>query len=277
MRKNTSPFCELPIIVSGRDGFKWFLSEPDAEKWARLVEQFLAGQADSRHIEEIRKATNRLIFRLKPDWNGSPGQTMVAKSFPMSKLKQRLYQYVRYGPAEVCNLLEASRRSLPVPKVYGFGLQRKWSMVRQAVVIMEDLSPFRPVGDLLKEALDRPQHRQRILEIVGDLLLELYKTGCNHIDINGNAIFIDEALVGPAKIIDFQYARYLDSPTPIQLIFQTAYFSWSCIELISEKELDTWSEQLFEKAGLDEPARWTEIYRGYRHNRFSRSVRLALK
>ncbi len=277
MRKSTSTFRELPVIVSGRDGFKWFLSEPKIEKWAQLVEQHLAGKADSRLIELIRKATNRLIFRLKPDWNGSAGQTMVAKSFPMTKLKQRLYQYVRYGPAEVCNLLEAARRSLPVPKVYGFALQRKWSMVRQAVVIMEDISPFRPVGDLLKEAPDSPGLRQRILEVVGDLLLKLYKTGCNHIDVNENAVFIDEALAGPAKIIDFQYARYLDSPTPIQLIFQTAYFSWSCIELISEKELDTWSEQLFEKAGLDEPARWAEIYRGYRHNRFPRSVRMALK
>lgn len=277
MITSKSIYPELPVVVPGNAGFRWFLCGNDFASWAWRAEDFLLGESATDAIEPLKCATNRIVFRIGGiDGDDSPA-TVVAKAFPMSTLKQRLYRYRRYGPMEVGNLLEGARRDLPVPTVWGFGLQRRLGMVLASVVLMEDIAPRLPVAELLRSSAQKPDRLDRILAIVGDVLLQLYRAGCNHIDLHHHAIWIDETLEGQPKVIDFQYVRYLRRPSLNVFMFMASSFTRLCLEFIPEPTLDAWMEEFLRGAGVKEVGRWLDLCRKYRSLRLSRACRLALK
>jgi serine/threonine protein kinase len=163
----------------------------------------------------LKQDTNRFIIRHHTDMP-SPS-SVVVKTFPMAKLKQRLWRYKRYGPTETANLIEALKRGLPVPELFGCFSQRRAGMTLSTGLVIEDFVGARSVLD----ELSSNPFTSEISAALCQLLVKLHNCGCNHIDLNLNNIFLGET--GELKLIDFMYVAYHDCGSTRILAFQTAY------------------------------------------------------
>ena len=206
---HTSPYPQLPITVNMPGGFRWHLADIRWKEWAERANQRIVGERDDQpDVELLKKATRRLIFRLKASGTDSSEQSVVIKSYRMSGLKRRLFRYRRYGPSEAQNLLEAAKRGLPVPEVFGYGQLQQWLLVLDTMIMMEDLAPRRSAAELLREAKGQRQRQAEILDRILELFVRLYRTGCNNIDVREDSIWLSEDPSETGKIIDFHYVRF---------------------------------------------------------------------
>ena len=267
-------------------GLCWYLADTSFKDWAqRATDALLCDGQDSQRAEILKKADKRLIFRLKSPQGDSPHQSVVVKAFPMTGklnytgLKMKLFRYRRYGPSEVRNLLEADRRGLPVPQVFGYGQMRRGPLVLNTMVMMEDLAPRRRIGVLLGEAQGQDHRQERLLDRLLPVFVQLYLKGCNHIDVNVDAIWLSDNPQMDLKINDFQFARFLDKPSRKVLMFEAASFARSCwCEGVAPKILYAWGERVVTAAGIKNTSYWLEIYRGFLHNLdLSEAQRLAIR
>ena len=256
-------------------GLCWYLADTSFKDWAqRATDALLCDGQDSPHAEILKKADKRIIFRLKSPRVDYFHQSVVVKAFPMTGklnytgLKLRLLRYRRYGLAEVRNLLEAARRGLPVPQVFGYGRIRRGPLVLNTMVMMEDLAPRRRVGVLLGEAQGQERRQERLLDRLLPVFAQLYRTGCNHIDVNLSSIWLSDNPQQEWKVNDFQFARFLDQPSPRVLMFQAAYFACVCSRkcAVPAKIMQAWVERLLTVAGIKNTSHWLEIYRGFLQN-----------
>lgn len=266
MQIATEVSTALKVRLPSDTGAQWLLKDPS---WAA------AAAAANRHlalgcgpIEQLKIGRNRDIFRLDhPDFPVS----CIAKTFPMSTLKQKLLRYRRYGPAEAVNLLRATARDIRAPELYGFGWQQKGPLVERTMVMMEDLRDYTALAELQGDSL------QRALDGLGEVLLGLYRGGCNHIDLGPGNILVsnDDADV---RLIDFMYTAFLPYPNAQVFAFHTAYVSQGLQSLgIAESCYREWAHQLFRSGQVDASA--SDLMTDYElfiKCRLSRKERLAL-
>ena len=222
----TYAYQQLPIVSQMPGGFCWYLADERWQDWARRANQeMVCGGEDQQGVEILKKGTRRLIFRLKGTEPNAAEQSVVVKSHRLSGLRKPLLRYRRYGPSEVRNLFEAAKRGLPVPKVFGYGELRRWWLVVDMMIMMEDLAPRRTAATWLRETKNQTQRQVEILDRILELFVRLYRAGCNHIDVNDKSIWLSDDPADVGKISDFQYTRFLDQPSAKVLMLQAAYFS----------------------------------------------------
>jgi tRNA A-37 threonylcarbamoyl transferase component Bud32 len=149
--------------------------------------------------------------------------------------------------------------------------------MRNSVIVMEDLTSLPTVAQRLRSASDDNQRRE-ILSLVTQLVLQLYRAGCNHVDVNDGNILIcpDNRQV---RIIDLQYARFLHQPSPTVLMAQAARFRLSCVNSHSAEEaiLDEWLISLLAAAGLRKEDGWLDLHHRFFTWPLSLRERLKLK
>ena len=248
---------------------QWRLADPCWLEWARRAEAAVAGQRGS-DVEVLKEARRRLIFRLRQG-----ERSIVVKAFPMGGFRHQFLTHGRYGRAEACSLLEACRRGLPVPGVYGLGLWRRWGFVRCTMVMMEDLAPRRTVRDLLTLAGPDQARCAAILDSTIDLFVNLYLTGCKNIDVNAGSILLTDDL-SDLRVIDFQYTRFLDHPSPKALTLQAARFTMTCSKWHEGLPLEPWVCSVLARAGVRHRGRWLNVWRGFHARYVSRWQRMTI-
>ena len=276
--KRNSPYPQLPIVSFMPDGFRWYLADACWEKLAQRANGILLnGHPGAEDMEILKKAIKRFIFRLKPGADDSAIPSVVIKAFPMPKLKMRLLRYRRYGPAELGNLFEATRRGLPVPRVFGYGRLRRGLLVLGTMIMMEDLAPRQTVGTLLADAEGQPSRQREILDRTLPLFVQLYRKGCNHIDLNPQSIWLSEDPRLDQKISDFHYARFLNQPSPKALVSQAAYFARCCSRIVPEDLFQPWLPKLLTAADIDNSDQWLKTFSRFRRLNLSQAKRLTIR
>lgn len=224
----------------------------------------------------LKRDRNRYIFRIKTDFTSTGITSVVVKSFPLKGLKNHLYRYRRYGPAEASNLLKARSRTIPVPLVYGYGHIRRPGVIDSTIVVMEDLNQHSNIGRLLSDYVKNNDSCLEILRRAGKLLVRLYEGCCNHIDINSNSIMLGRTCKND-RVIDFQYASFHDCPSLNVLAFNIACCSSSVSAYVSEEQLETWAAETFEDVSAGDIDKWVATYKHFMSNRLSRKQRLSIR
>ena len=258
-------------------GFCWYLADACWEDWAKRANRQMTCDTPGEDVEILKKSPRRLVLRLKSAEADTPEKSIVTKGFPMLSLKERLLRYRRYGPAEVRNLLEASKNNLPVPRVFGYGQIQRWRLVLGTIIMMEDLAPRQPVGELLKKTQGQPQQQAKILEQTVKLFSQLYLAGCNHIDTNSHSIWLGENLTDGEAISDFQYVRFLKRPSIKPLLCQAALFARSCSPMVPAEVLQNWIEKVVVAVDVNNATHCLKVYNRFRERKLSRAQRLALR
>jgi hypothetical protein len=264
------------VEAASDNGFSWLLADRRWFDQARRVEQFLSGRVP-RGVEVLKQTFNRLVARIPPAGDDPFVRPLVAKVFPMRSVGQRLFRWRRYGPREAANLLEAARRGVPVPAVMGLGVQRRWGLVRHSVVLMEDLAPRQPVGQLLRDGSGDVERQRRILMATVGLFVAMYRVGCHNTDVNDKSIFLMPDAAEPAKVIDFQHTWFLDGPDAQALAYQAAHFAQQCAPYVPLELLEEWASRLAEQAGLAGRAEWGDLFRGLASRPLTRHQRREMR
>jgi tRNA A-37 threonylcarbamoyl transferase component Bud32 len=163
-------------------------------------------------------------------------------------------------------MLMAKERGLPVPTVYGYAEKRHHSlMVTDTAVMMEDFPSARTMRSVLTET-PSPDQRGRALAICGELVLQLYRAGCNHIDLSMGNIMLPVEDHEHGRLIDFMYATFLPSPSINVLCYMTAYLANSLTNFLPESVVRAWVESVLEQADgqgvANELRRTVATYRG---------------
>lgn len=270
----------LPVQVRTPQWHLWFLRDRTWLDFLPCLQQYLAAPASARPAEVVvlKSGVRREVLRwsLAAGGNGLPA-TVVVKCFPVTSLKMGLYSWRRYAPAETANLLEAARRDLPTPRVFMYGEVRRHFLVRSTTIVMQDFAGLVPLAGPLGAAAARGQDPQPWLDAVADLLLKLYRAGCNHIDLNPLNLLVHPADPRELRLIDFHYVRYQAAPSLNILAFHLGYFSAGAREWIADERLARWAETVLQRAGAPDPTAARQQFRVYRDARLSRQERLRLR
>jgi len=233
------------------EGNKWHLRND------KLISTVAAFNAAHRAIREFpanpskavyKWTKRRLVFRFCANSDGR--EAFVAKGFLLENLRHRIKSY-RYGLDESANLLTAAQRGIPVPLVHGFGIQYGKSRLPNAnFLLLECLSDYELVGDLLNKAKGNPAECHAILMRTIPTFVSLYKGACNHIDIHTKTIMMHEDCNLPAKILDFHYAQFHNQPSVNVLAFEAGFFVRHMVDYVDEKGIACWCFSLLDEIGV---------------------------
>jgi len=266
---------DLPFSCRSSGGTCWQLLDPGWEACAQRAEDVLAGR-DGAGAELIRQTRSRDVFRIRTG-AGMEASIIIAKAFKLDRWNHRVFLSHRYGPREVRNLLHAARAGLPVPRVFGYGVKRRFMLVASMTILMEDLRPLRTAGELLELARNEPAKQAEILSRVTPLLISLHKAGCNHADFNKDAVFLDPRGAESPRVVDFQYARFLTQPSLNVLMFEAAFFRRSCAALVGQDVLAGWFETVLDSAEVADRQRWSAAHGKFLHRALHRKKRLRIR
>ncbi len=261
--------ASLPILHSANCA-RWQLADESWRVAASRSTELIERPEQIPPGDLLKRGERRLVFRLAQAHSEHP--SVVVKSFPLALLRHRL-KHQKYAPTEAGNLLVAKRRGLPVPAVFACGIRRRFGLVSWNAVLVE-LMPGRPLKELLSKA-DAAVQRELLWRVL-PLFRKIYETGCNHIDFGPHAILMDDARGD--SLIDFQYCRFLDQPSPRTFAALAGYFGW-CLtthwNLTPPKLVHEWFEALLDFVGLGEREGLGEIFRHRLVHRASATERLA--
>ena len=70
----------------------------------------------------------------------------------MSKFKQQVYRYYKYGHTEFYNLTEALNREIPAPNVFALGVQKKFFCQIYSALVIEDFKHYIPISEVLSRS-----------------------------------------------------------------------------------------------------------------------------
>ena len=271
------PLYQVPSVFISPGGFHWKLCHDRWREPAVRLERFLAGDDKTNGIEVLKSSHGRVVARLHfgDDMRLS---SAVAKAFPMTTLKQRLFKHRRYALAEYRNLMQARASGLPVPEVFGFGVQKRFGLVYNSAVMMEDLHPRRTLSAILADSQGRQDVKDACMNASKIILLALYGAACHHIDVNGTAILSAADFSSPPRVIDFQYVRFLKQPSFRSLACMAGYLGWAfTIHCNFDRDyLDKWAEDLMKSAAVSDEKDWWETYSFAVVSDLSRHRRMAL-
>jgi tRNA A-37 threonylcarbamoyl transferase component Bud32 len=229
---------------------KWWLRD---ESLAPLAESIAGTIRDIKHqalrsgIEIFKLTERKAVFRMEHP--NSLGSSFVAKAILLSRFEHR-FKYYKYGLNEAANLLTAMDRGINTPKIYGYGhIYGLFGLVEASVIIMEDLPGLSPIKKLLLKGTDNERHQIFMRTIPS--FVSLYNAGCNHIDVNCEAIMLCEHGLNPnVFLLDFQYAKFHDKPSSEILMFEAGYFVKSCRNWISTETINEWLDELLNAVNI---------------------------
>jgi len=206
-----------------------------ADAYNAIRSQDSAGNADV-----YKKTDRRIVFQFASDRNGKT-ITFVAKVFLLNNLRHRLKSY-RYGLDETANLLTAYQQGIPVPQIYGYGIRYGvFGIPKANYLIIEYLSGLKTIRELFEEAQGDMSECRSILMRTVPLFESLYNAGCNHIDINCDAILMSPAGSSEAiRLLDLHYAAFHAQSNVEVLAFEAGYFAHCCSGWVDEGVLEEW-------------------------------------
>jgi len=265
-----------------RFGTTWHLADP---RWAAAAESVSrVARADGEamplgDVQVLCERGRRRVLRVATHESGHA--TVVAKVFTLSSFHRRvLHQamgYNRYALGEATNLMTAAQRGLPVPRVYGYGrAQGRWRLIQTDFLLIEDLASCVPVGQLLDRHAADPGLCAEIMDRTIPVFVGLFRTGCNHIDVNPDAILVEGNDITKAFVLDFEHAVFSPTPRMEILSFEAAYFARGCQRWVDKDMIDRWFTRLVEAIGVTDPGgvkRLTDRFRHYLSRAMSRSER----
>jgi len=275
---------ELASPCRAPGGFRFLFSHESLRSVANPFQEAIvaAGTGGSMpSIEPIKVSASKLVFRMTaPAGAEIPAESFVIKVFSLFSLKRRIKHRLsgRYGVDETANLILAKQKGVPVPDVYGYGyVTDGLGMVRTSAIIMEDLAPAKPVLDLLHA---QPDEHQEVLGRTLPVFNSLYQAGCNHIDLNACSILLREGF--PARVIDLEYAVFLEKPSTEVLMFSVGHLARSCQPTAGDNDIRAWAQTIPDQVGIADPSEKTrmlerfEYYFGLEH-RLDRHQRQRLR
>ena len=242
------------LLQIRRGGFR-FWSDPDSPVSAMelsglpdLLHQ-LAAETIRESIElpgNIQAILLRNYKRIRVFWLMTPDGSLIAKTFKLTKLKDRFRCY-SFALAEMANNRKAASLGIPTPRCYLYYEFRPLLLgpVRLCGVLMEDLQKFVSLADAAA------QGQASFFDAI-PAILQLFQTGANHIDPSPVNIFLDPKSKR-YTIIDWQHCRFHAPGNKIQLILSAAHFlRYAQIEFDSGLWRQ-WLGQLHQASAIDWP------------------------
>jgi hypothetical protein len=193
------------------------------------------------HATLLRNHKRVRVFRLK-----TPAASLIAKTFKLTKLKDRFRSY-SFALAETANNLKAASLGIPTPRCYLYYEFRPLLLgpVRLCGVLMEDLQKFVSLADAVA------QGQASFFDAI-PAILQLFQTGVNHIDPSPVNIFLDPRSKR-YTIIDWQHCQFHTPFNTTQLVLSAAHFlRYAQVEFASGLWRQ-WLEQLHQASAIDWP------------------------
>ncbi len=248
----------LPVRFGDSPGAKWWLNNENLIGAVKSCENIICENTESGvqcEVEILKEEENRLVFRIKAS---DDDKFLVVKVFPLRCLRHRLkyhwmkYRNRRFAFGEAVSLLIAADRGLNVPKVYGYGqMYSPRGLINKSVLILENLGDHVAIGDMLEKNRDNQEKCVEILSRATPFLVRLYRAGCNHISVNSGCIMLS---TGGSQaddfILDFEYAKFFDSPDLELLMFEAATLAKYCKNFITGETIDKWVAELLDAVAI---------------------------
>lgn len=244
----------------------WHLAEGFDQSPLSFVGRAVDAPAEIAGADLLKRATRRLVFRHR-----YASVDLLVKAFPLTGLKKRL-QHRKYADAEVVNLLQARKLGLPVPVLYAFGRSSRLGLVNWNALITEFVDL--PCLEAQMAAADMDERRQ-LIDSTYPFFDQLYRAGCNHIDLKPGSFLTDAE--GHGCIIDFQYVDFLNEPSPRILASQAGHFAWdvvSCNGWLSEQDLQDWFIGLLGYLGMSATTELMQVFERTAARRYPIAERL---
>jgi len=178
-------------------------------------------------LENLRATSRRKIYRLS-----CPRQLkkFIVKRY-LLKPTDSLSKFKKYGLAEYVNYSEAIHRGIPVPNCCCYFEISNFGVKKSNGIVLESLDDYAVLSDLL---VSKKINVLDALELGLNAVHLLYLRGANHIDLHpGNMLVKGENF----KIIDWQYASFLDPPDWRQVVFQLGVFLKSMGEIVGKEAI----------------------------------------
>jgi hypothetical protein len=136
-------------------------------------------------------------------------------------LKHKYYGY-RFGIAEMINLLKAKENGIRCPDIYAIGEVRKGFLIDSYIVILEYLSEYKTLSDLLSEA-ETDSAKEKLLDKTASVITDLLNNGIFHSDFSSKNIMFSLQKENAYKVVDFEYIRFIRKPNVSLLAFLLGY------------------------------------------------------
>jgi tRNA A-37 threonylcarbamoyl transferase component Bud32 len=220
----------------------------------------------------LRKSRCRTVLG-GPLQRGSSA-TCVIKIVYLPGLGRKLRPW-RYGLPEAVNLLRAHDLGIRVPRVYGVGkVFRGWRIPVATALLMEDLSGYRTLRDLLRSVRGDLAAARSIVATALPLFVRVYHARCNHIDMHtANLLLPVDRVGGEPALIDFERAAFGRAASPPALALQAGKFARSCQRIVPELDMEEWLLHLLDCVAICNPALRRSMLERFR---FSREHRLSI-
>jgi len=235
-------------------------------------------------FELIKEEANRQVFRMN---SKNTMKSYIFKVFPLQCLRHRLKyywmtrRYSRFAYGEAVSLLIASRKGLNVPDVYGYGYIRSpYFLIEKSVLILEDLSDHKTMGELLKDNSEDQGNCLCILNRSIPFFVKLYEASCNHISVNSGALMLNnQGDLEKDFIIDFEYARFNTKPSLELVMYEAATLANYCRPWISDETRNEWLHELLNAVNVKESSfekHMTETFNYYLGAKLTRKERMKI-
>ncbi len=209
----------------------------------QAIAEAIESPAQIAEEDRLKVANRRLVFRV-------PSRPpLVVKAFPLQGLR-RWTGHCGYAQQECEHLLEAEARGVRVPTCLAYGERPFFGGSAWNAVVIEHISGATVRDRWLAdpESIDA----DAVLERITPLAIQLYQTGCNHIDFGPHAIM---RLNDGDCLIDWQYANFTTEPNPYVFASQIGYFGWSTAtnrSWVAAERVRQWFDQLWESNQIPE-------------------------
>lgn len=200
---------------TGPDGTRAYWSDPKWRDFGLLETQTnFAAPALKSGQTLLKQARQRFIFRTETATGAA-----VVKLFPLTFIGSKL-RHPKYAYREFCNTLEAQARGVQVPAALAFLEKRDFGLVSCSGIIQQSLEGYTDLLALHKQA---DLTYQQVADHAAPVLIEMFERGANHIDLRDENIMLNPD-TGDKRVIDWQYARFVEKRAPWLLEYLTAYF-----------------------------------------------------
>jgi len=226
----------LPMAVRGRR----VVGRAADSAMAEWIETCAERIHDGDVFNVLKQTDRRLVFR--------DGEHVVKVVFLGSLRRKRKWR--RYGRKEAKNLTHAASLGLNVPGVLAQGRLRRWcDPLVASVLLIEHMTGRSSLASQLATAGDHDT-RRRELDRVSGLLVELVRTGCFHVDVGPDNVFLPShgsRVIGPA-VIDLEYAEFVAPGQVTQLVLQSARLARYCRQDWPDLDYSRWFDGVLESA-----------------------------
>ena len=202
---------------------------------------------DNPCIETLKQTHKKGIFRIQ--YLEDANISFVVKVFWLKHFSHRLSHHL-YGMDEAANLITAANKGVTTPEVFGYAnLHDRLGFVKASIIIMEDLHNFSTIKELLQKCPEN--ERNDLFNKTIPLFLSLYRSNCNHIDINwGSVMLSEDESNNNIFLLDFQHALIHRKPILGILMFETGYFARACRDWISDQTAKEWVNKILDGVGI---------------------------